>query len=295
LGLAFLLDYLDNTISSASQLSATISLPLMAVIPRHHDASSTEKKKRGPLGPASEFDLITCKDPRAIVSEAYRELRTAILLSNPGEPPRRLMVTSALPEEGKTATATNLAIALSQLGRRVVLVDTDLRRPRLHKALRQENKRGISTYLSGLEQDPCMLTVETGIENLELMPSGPIPPNPSELLDSDRFRQLADALLASGYDHVIFDSPPALSVSDPAIIASNVDVGILVVRAGKTPRQSIRLAAEKFRHGNEKMGVVLNDLDADRQGAAYYRYQYYGRYGEDSGSDNPVRAGESGA
>ncbi len=162
----------------------------------------------------------------------------------------------------------------------------------MHKALRQENRRGVSTYLSGLEQDASTLTTATGIDNLDLIPSGPIPPNPSELLDSQRFRQLADDLIAGGYDHVMFDSPPALSVSDPVIIASHVDVGILVVRAGKTPRQSIRLAADKFRHGNEKMGLVLNDLDAERQGAAYYRYQYYGRYGEDGGT--AARAGESG-
>jgi len=294
LGLAFLLDYLDNTITTIGQLTATVSLPLLAVIPRHREAASPEGKN-GPWGPATEFDLIAHKDSRAVVSEAYRELRTAILLSHPGEPPRRLMVTSALPEEGKTATVINLAIVLSQLGRRVVLVDTDLRRPRLHKVLRKENQRGVSTYLSGLTQDPGELAVGTGIDNLDLIPSGPIPPNPAELLDSERFRQLADVLLAGGYDHVLFDSPPVLSVSDPVIIGSNVDVGILVVRAAKTPRQSIRLASEKLRHGNEKMGVVLNDLDADRQGAAYYRYQYYGRYGEDSDAGEPARAGGSGA
>ena len=294
LGLAFLLDHLDNTITSVGQLTATVSLALLAVIPRYRPATASEGKS-GPQGPALDFDVISHQDPRAIVSEAYRELRTAILLSNPGEPPRRLMVTSALPEEGKTATVINLAIVLAQSGRRVILVDTDLRRPRLHKALRKESRRGVSTYLSGLEQDPNVLTVATGIENLDLIPSGPIPPNPSELLDSDRFIQLGDALLAAGYDHVLFDSPPALSVSDPVILANNVDIGIIVVRAGKTPRQSIRLAAEKFRHGNEKMGIVLNDLDADRQGAAYYRYQYYGRYGEDTTAVAPVQAGESGA
>jgi len=294
LGLAFLLDYLDNTITAVGQLTATVSIPLLAVIPRHREAAAPGSKS-GPWGPATEFDLIAHKDSRAIASEAYRELRTAMLLSHPGEPPRRLMVTSALPEEGKTATVINLAIVLSQLGRRVILVDTDLRRPRLHKVLRKENQRGVSTYLSGLEQDPAALTLGTGIDNLDLIPSGPIPPNPAELLDSERFRQLADGLLANGYDHVLFDSPPVLSVSDPVIIASNVDVGILVVRAAKTPRQSIRLAAEKLRHGNKKMGVVLNDLDADRQGAGYYRYQYYGRYGEDSDTGEPARAGGSGA
>lgn len=294
-GFAFLLDYLDNTITTLSQLSAAVSLPLLAVIPRHRDVAAG-RKQHGALAAATDFDLIAHEESRAVVSEAYRELRTAILLSNPGEPPRRLMVTSALPQEGKTATAINLAIVLAQLGRRVVLVDTDLRRPRLHKALRKENRRGVSTFLSGLEQDVLGLVVGTGIEHLDLLPSGPIPPNPSELLDSTRFAQLSDDLLAAGYDHVLFDSPPSLSVSDPVIIASQVDVGILVVRAAKTPRQSVRLAAEKFRHtGHAKMGVVLNDLDADRQGAAYYRYQYYGSYGETVASDEATSAGGSGA
>ncbi len=294
-GFAFLLEHLDNTIVTVSQLSATVSLPLLAVIPRYRHIVAN-RKKSGALSPATEFDVITHEDSRGMVSEAYRELRTAILLSNPGEPPRRLMVTSALPEEGKTVTAINLSIVLAQLGRRVVIVDTDLRRPRLHKALHVENRSGVSTFLSGLAQDVAGLTVPTGIDNLDVIPSGPIPPNPSELLDSSRFVQLTDDLLAAGYDHVLFDSPPALSVSDPAIIASHVDVGILVVRAAKTPRQSIRLAADKFRHASSgKMGVVLNDLDADRQGSSYYRYQYHGQYDEDNAPGETASAGGSGA
>lgn len=290
---AFLLDYLDNTITSVSQLAATVPLPLLAVIPRHRNVAAN-RKKGGTLSPAAEFDVIAHEDSRGMVSEAYRELRTAMLLSNPGEPPRRLLVTSALPEEGKTSMVINLSIVLSQLGRRVVLVDTDLRRPRLHRVLHVENRYGVSTFLSGLQQDVLGLTVPTGIDNLDVIPSGPIPPNPSELLDSPRFVQLADDLLAAGYDHVLFDSPPALSVSDPAIIASHVDVGILVVRAAKTPRQSIRHAADKFRHaGSAKMGVVLNDLDVDRQGAAYYRY--HERYDEGIDAGEAASAGGSGA
>ena len=294
IGFALLLDYLDNTITSVGQIASTVPLPLLAVIPRHRNVASA-RKQRGPLAPATEFDLIAHEDSRAAVTEAFRELRTSILLSNPGEPPRRLLVTSALPEEGKTATAINLGIVLAQLGRRVVLVDTDLRRPRMHKALRRDNERGVSTFLSGLEQDVHALVVGSGIDNLDLIPSGPIPPNPSELLDSERFVQLGGDLLASGYDHVLFDSPPALSVSDPVIMASQVDVGILVVRAAKTPRQSVRLAWEKFRlAGTCKLGLVLNDLDAERHGAAYYRYQHYGRYGEEETPGESARVGGSG-
>jgi capsular exopolysaccharide synthesis family protein len=223
-------------------------------------------------------DLAADKDPRASVAEAYRELRTSILLSNPGQPPRRIVVTSSLPEEGKTATATNLAIVLAQMGRRVLLVDTDLRRPRLHKTFPVENGAGVSTCLSGLESDPVALVQPTGVENLDLLPSGPIPPNPSELLNSPTFVEMGDRLLAERYDHIVFDSPPVLSVSDPVIIAHTAGTAILVVRAGSTTKQSIRLAVSKFHHSeNTQMGVVLNDLDADAHGAPYYRYNYESR------------------
>lgn len=272
IGFAFLLEHLDNTITSVKQLSATVSLPLLAVIPRHRNPTTGDKRGL-PLSPAVDFDVIAHTDSRGVVAEAFRELRTAMLLSNPGEPPRRMMVTSALPEEGKTATTINLGIVLSQLGRKVVLVDTDLRRPRLHKALRLENRYGVSTFLSGLRHDVRELAVPSGIDNLDVIPGGPTPPNPTELLDSSRFEKLAADLLASGYDHVLLDSPPALPVADAAIIANQVDVGILVVRAAKTPRHSVKVAAEKLQKvGRGKVGIVLNDLNTDRHSVSHYTY-----------------------
>ena len=285
-GLAFFLDYLDNTINSAAELSRLVDLPTLAVIPRYDSAASGPRaRRRGPTPASEPFDLISHRDSRAEAAEAYRELRTSILLSNPGRPPQRLLITSALPEEGKTATAINLATVLAQLGRRVLVVDTDLRRPRLHQAFQTQNVRGVSTYLSGLEDDPSALTVATGIENLDLLPSGPIPPNPSELLNSSRFRQMADELLARGYGHVVFDSPPVLSVSDPVILAAEMQSAILVVRAGLTPKQSVRAATEKFRQaGLAHVGVVLNDLDLESRGAGYHGYHYYGRY---AAADDP--------
>ena len=132
-----------------------------------------------------------------------------------------------------------------------------------------------------MAQDARSLAVPSGLPNLDLLTSGPIPPNPSELLNSERFREMSDELLASGYEHVVFDSPPALSVADPVIIANTVDFGILVVRAGRTPRQSVRLAAEKFLQvESSRFGVVLNDLAPETGSSTYGHYQHYGRYDE---------------
>jgi succinoglycan biosynthesis transport protein ExoP len=280
-GMAFLIDYLDNTIGSVSQLKKIVEIPVLAVIPTHQqDAAAVARtpRRRG----ASEhpsIDLVAYREPRTGTAEAYRELRTSLLLSHPGQQPRRIMTTSATPEEGKTATSVNLAVVLAQLGRRVLLIDTDLRRPRLHKVFKVANREGITTYLSGLEEHPGSLIRATGIENLDFLSSGPIPPNPSELLNSAVFAGLDDVLQRLGYDHVLFDSPPTLSVSDPLIIAQTMEVAILVVRAGRTPRALVRLAAEKLATAAAgSLGVVLNNASLDLHGSGSYKYQSV--YGE---------------
>ena len=285
IGGALFVEYLDNTINSADDLEKIISLPVLAVVARHGAKGSSfsrvRRKQPGRL-PAASADLVAHTESQAPTAEAYRELRTSLLLANPGSPPRRIMITSANPEEGKTATATNLAIVLAQLGKRVALIDTDLRRPRLHKVFEVENSRGVSTYLSGLEKDPARLMSGTAVEGLELLSSGPIPPNPSELLNSAVFSNLGRELLEAGYDHIVFDSPPALSVSDPLIISSVIDYGILVVRAGQTARQSVKAAAEKLQKAKAgHFGVVINDVDTESLGSRYYHYQHY--IGRDEG------------
>lgn len=299
---AFVLEQLDNTLSSPDELGALLSLPLLAVIPRHVGGGAPlARARRRVTTEAGNIDLIAHRDGRAGVSEAYRSLRTAILLSHAGHPPRRIAITSAQPEDGKTATALNLGVVLSQLGRRVLLVDADLRRPRLHQAFGTDAERGLSTHLSGLEDDPLKLVQRTDVENLDLLPSGPIPPNPSELLNSTIFASLGQRLIERGYDHVIFDTPPVLSVSDPLIVASVVDTGILVVRAGKTPRPSVRLAAARIAQSRiESFAAVFNDFDAEANGAEYGRYHsYYGRYEHDDadapGEAKAHRAGGRGA
>jgi capsular exopolysaccharide synthesis family protein len=239
------------------------------------------------------LDLVAHRDGKASASEAYRDLRTAILLSNPGQPPRTILVTSAIPEDGKTATAINLAVVFAQLHARVLLVDTDLRRPRLHKAFGVSNRQGASNALSGMVTDLSQLISATGIENLDLLPSGPIPPDPSELLNSPTFVQMCREFLELGYDHVVFDSPPVLAVADSVVIASVVDACILVARAGRTDRQSIRMAVDKLQRTRKAtLGLVLNDLAPDADGAAQYGYRYYG---EDEGAPRDSRnRGETG-
>jgi len=303
---AFVLEQLDNTINSPDELNSLLSLPLLAVIPRHAGGGAplARARRRSPTAVGSDdgnIDLIAHRDGRAGVSEAYRSLRTAILLSHAGHPPQRIAITSAQPEDGKTATALNLGVVLSQLGRRVLLVDADLRRPRLHKAFGADSQRGLSTHLSGLEDDPLKLVQRTHVENLDLLPSGPIPPNPSELLNSSIFAALGQQVIDGGYDHVIFATPPVLSVSDPLIVASVVDTGILVVRAGKTPRPSVRMAASRIEQSRiESFASVFNDFDAEASGAEYGRYHSY--YGHDEGDEadapdeaKPHRAGGRGA
>jgi capsular exopolysaccharide synthesis family protein len=275
---ALFLDYIDNTIGSATEIDRLVKLPVLAVVPHHGQATGMTRQKAAPEL-AESVDLVAHRDRHAAASEAYRGLRTAILLSNAGAPPRQIMVTSALPEDGKSSTALNLAVVLAQSGRRVLLVDADLRRPRLHKVFGLEAGRGLSSVLSGLEADPVPLAQKTPVEGLDILVSGPVPPDPSELLDSPTFAQMGLRLLAAGYDHILYDSPPALAVADPVIVGNVVDAAILVCRAGRTPRESLQGAVQKFAQaGIKPIGIVLNDLDAARH--AYGTYAYYGRYEE---------------
>jgi capsular exopolysaccharide synthesis family protein len=272
---ALFLDSIDNTIASPAEIDRLIKLPVLAVVPHHGGANRVAARRREPAL-AETLDLLAHRDRSASASEAYRELRTAILLSNPGHPPRQIMVTSALPEDGKSSTAMNLAVVLAQLGRRVLLVDADLRRPRLHRVFGADAARGLSGFLSGLEPDPLELAQKTAIEGLDVLVSGPIPPDPSELLDSPTFASMGPAFLAAGYDHIVYDSPPVLAVADPVIISSVVEATIVVARAGRTPRESLQRAVAKFAQaGTRPIGVVLNDLESGRHG--YGAYGYYGR------------------
>ncbi|HKY32134.1 MAG TPA: polysaccharide biosynthesis tyrosine autokinase [Candidatus Polarisedimenticolia bacterium] len=286
-GLAFFFDYMDDSVNTADDVTRVASLPCLGVIPAHDLESRRLSVVRSRSAAAAdesrpEIDLATLRDARSQTSEAFRELRTALMVSSPGRPPRTLLVTSSQPREGKTSTALNLAITLSQLNKRVLIVDADLRRPRLHRALEMPNAAGLSTCLSGGE-DLARVIVPAGPPNLHLLASGPPPPNPAELLDSEEFARLVETLSLpqGGFDHVLFDSPPVLSVADAAIMAGRVEGVILVVQAGSTSRDAVARAAEKLRVVKARvLGALLNKVDVSSQGG-YYR-SYYGDYGRDA-------------
>ncbi len=288
-GMAFFLDYLDNTVSSPSHVERETGLPTLAVIPRHVAGAAPLVRVRRRAAAAGPVDLVAQREGRAAATEAFRELRTAILLSSPGSPPRQLMVTSALAKEGKSATTANLALVFAQLGRRVLLVDADLRRPRLHRIFETDNERGLSTYLSGLEKDPRQLVRPTEVPGLDLLPSGPVPPNPADLLAAPVFADLGHRLLEAGYEHILYDSPPVLSVADPVLVAAAVERAILVVRADFTPRESLRAAVDKLvQAGVRPAGLVLNDLDLDSHARGRYGYGRYAYTRADRGEAEPV-------
>ncbi|HET6374072.1 MAG TPA: polysaccharide biosynthesis tyrosine autokinase [Candidatus Polarisedimenticolia bacterium] len=289
-GLAFFFDYMDDSVNDTEDLGKAAGLACLGLIPAHDQAARRLRvvRSRGYEGDDNrpEIDLAALRDARSLVSEAFREVRTSLLISSPGRPPKNLLVTSSQPREGKSATALNLAITLSQLSRRVLLVDADLRRPRLHKALGVSNDAGLSNLLSGAA-DLASLTIACEAPGLFLLASGPPPPNPAELLDSAEFVALVERLAADPtFDYVIFDSPPILSVADAAIMASRMDGVILVVQASVTPRDNVARAAEKLRQVKARiLGALLNQVDLSGRGR--YHPGYYAYYGRDEETDLP--------
>ena len=243
--------------------------------------------------PGPSIDLITHLDTKSKVAEAFRELRTALLVSRAGGPPRSILIASAQPGEGKTSVAVNLAITLAQSGRLVLLVDADLRKPRIHKIFGLPNDQGLSSWLSGAGT-PWLEPRATPVPCLSAVTSGPLPPNPADLLNSEKFIQFQREVEEQGYDHVIYDSPPALAVADPAILAGRVESVILVVHAGVTSRDAVAHAVARLRQVNAPItGTVLNRVDAQQQ--AYYYGAAYGRYYGDERAAGEAAAGAPGA
>jgi capsular exopolysaccharide synthesis family protein len=243
-----------------------------------------EKKKGSPDG--SQIELVPHERPRTPISEAYRGLRTALLLSSADEL-KVIAVTSAEAGEGKTATSTNLAVVLAQLGRQVLIVDADLRKPRLHQVFKVSNRAGLVNWLAGGgDHEPVFLRTE--IPNLWLTPSGTIPPNPSELLSSERMREWL-RMVRSRFDVVVVDTPPALAVTDSTILGVLADGVVLTLRAGKVTREDSRLCRDRLRYAGVKiLGVVLNRHRETRSGMSR-RYRYYETYG----SEEPQAASAS--
>ncbi len=215
--------------------------------------------------------LITLTDPRSPVAEAYRTLRTNLYFSSLDRPIRTLVVTSAAPEEGKSTTLANLAVTVAQGGRRTILADCDLRRPSLHAIFGVSNAQGLTTMMveaGALDQPPL---VATGVDNLWLLPSGPLPPNPAELLGSNRMDEVIAALKERA-EMILFDAPPVIAVTDAAVLASKVDAVLLVVSAGRTRREHVQRARALLdRAGIRLIGAVLNNAPLDSTLGGYYR------------------------
>lgn len=265
LGTAFLLEYLDDTIKTPDDVERAMKLTTLAGISRIGGDKMSDR-------------LITIKHPRSPISEAYRVLRTNLQFSSLDRPLQTLVVTSPNPVEGKSTTAANLAVVMAQAGKAVVLVDADLRRPVQHRVFGVDNNRGLTEVL--LDGDPVLdrNLQETGVENLRLLTTGPLPPNPSELLGSQRMARLVEQLKKEA-DVIVFDSPPSLAVADASVLATQADGVLMVADAGHTRRKMANEAVERFRQvGANLLGVALNRLKSGRGGYSYYYYHYY--YGE---------------
>jgi capsular exopolysaccharide synthesis family protein len=204
-----------------------------------------------------------------------------VLLSSVDRPPKLILITSGQPGEGKTTTVVNTAISLAQLGASVLIIDCDLRKPSAHKVLGVDHSRGLSTYLSR-NVDIDEVIQKLPISNLSLLPCGPIPPNPSEMISSAKMKQLLQTLSES-YDHIIIDSPPLLKVTDPVILSTMVDGVILVVHGGKSTREVVRRTRQELAMAGARIfGVVLNNVQAGHEGYEDYYYEAYSDYEQES-------------
>lgn len=276
-GGAFLIEYLDDTIKSVEEASRVTGLSVLGAI------AAIEGKN-------GEDRLITAHQPLSPISEAYRALRTNIQFSSIDRPLRSVMVSSPAPSEGKSLTLANLAVVLAQSGLKVIAVDTDLRRPVLHRIFDVENEVGLSDVIIHPNPGVVEHLRPTEVENLWLLPSGTLPPNPAELLGSQRMQEIIEELKANA-DIVLFDSPPTLLVTDAAVLGAHVDGVILVNDAGRTRRPMAQRAAEELRRVRiPLLGLVVNRLSSSKSGYYYYQYYNYKYYRQDGGNEERRRS-----
>lgn len=276
-GLAFLLENLDTTISTPEHGEILANLPVLGVVPH---LSLNGSHGHQPLS-AEEKDLpFLLSRPNSHFAEAFRALRTTLLLSSPGAPPKVIIISSAAPGEGKTTMSVNCALALAQKGSRVLLVDADLRRSGAQGRLRMQGELGLSSCLAGTRDAREAIRPLPGGMGLDVLPSGPRPPNPVELLDSERMRGLLEQW-RQDYDHIVIDTPPLVGLSDALVLSPFVDAVLLVARSDQTSRQSLCRARDILARVNaHTVGVIINDLNL--KSVDYYNYYgYYGsKYGE---------------
>ncbi len=289
IGVAFLLEGLDNTVRTTEQAQMISGLAPLGMIPMgSRTAREGSSSKRLVIAASKEaVELVTQVRPQSQMAESYRALRTSLLLSNLGAPPKVIMITSALPQEGKTTTSINCAVVLAQKGIRVLLIDADLRRPSIHKTLGMGPRSGLSNVLTGSASLQQAITRSPVLPNLAVLPAGTPPPNPAELLASTNMRDVLEEL-RSQYDHIVLDTPPALSVTDAVVLSPRADAIVLVIRSGHTTKQALRRSRDILMQVKAKVsGVLLNAVDLSSPDYYYY-YEYqgkYSRYYRDDGHD----------
>jgi succinoglycan biosynthesis transport protein ExoP len=293
IGLAFLLDFLDDTVKTLDDVDRYIHLPALAMIPASRGGSRLKGLPQANAGPGESTALAMVDDVRSPIAESYRHLRTSLLLSSAGQPPKTILVTSSQPSEGKTTTAINTAYMLAQTGAEVLIIDCDLRRPRLHAQFEVPNTKGLTTWLSGERVLDNLLQTCPRTPNLKILTSGPVPPNPAELLGSEEMRRLLGQL-SERFAHIIIDSPPAISFTDASILSTMVDGVMLVVHGGRSSRAVVRRAKQQLLDvGAHIFGVVLNNVKLETQD--YYYSGYYSNYystetegGRDASASEPA-------
>lgn len=259
-------DWMDQRIQSADEVSELLGLSVLGIVP-----AMVGTKRTGVLGRRVELD------PMSDISESFRSLRTALYFGTPDRSKKKVLITSPSPGDGKSTSASNLAIVLAQAGQRTLLIDADMRRPTQHKVFSLDNETGLSDAIIGKVQAQEVLH-RTSVDGLSVLTSGPIPPNPSELLNSAAFMELIDRLAAQ-YDQIIIDSPPVLAVTDARILGALCDITILVLRAEKSTRKGSEHAVERLQNvGARILGAVVNDVPRGHGSAYYAGYEQYHGY-----------------
>jgi succinoglycan biosynthesis transport protein ExoP len=307
IGLALLREYMDNTVKNPDDVENLTRLPSLAVVPVFAGLNGNGRgrlpkllKGAGVSGRDGHVELVSHAQPQSPISEAFRALRTSLLLSQADRPPQIILVTSPLPREGKTTAAVNLAVTLAQLGDNTLLVDGDLRKPGVSRALNLADGKhaGLSSYLAGVSTLDLVTIPHPLIGNLHVIPTGPIPPNPADLLSSHRLAEMLTEL-RKRYKFIVIDSPPIMAATDAVILSVAVDGVLLVVRSGSTPKEAVMRTRDLLLNVKCRMlGVVLNAVDSSLSDY-YYSYRYYpysyGHYGRDERAEFDKKNGGNGS